>query len=226
MASEVDICNLALANLGDTATVSSINPPDASAQAQHCARFYPAARNAMLELYNWNFAVKRIALAEVANPSTTWLYAYAAPAGEVNMISVLPADALDDYVASYPPPDSTDYPPSYVPAQTPLQIQTQPYTVEIDGNGNTIILTNVPNAVLRYSIIVTDASKFSPLFVVALGWLLASMLAGPLIKGDMGAAQAQRCLSMWKVFESEAEASDAGHGKINVQPVTPWMAGR
>ena len=33
MASEVDICNLALAHLGDAATVSSINPPEGSIQA-------------------------------------------------------------------------------------------------------------------------------------------------------------------------------------------------
>ena len=36
MASDVQICNIALAHLGDTATVASINPPEGSAQAEHC----------------------------------------------------------------------------------------------------------------------------------------------------------------------------------------------
>ena len=50
MASEVDICNLALGHLGDNATVASLNPPEGSVQAQHCARFYPIARDALLEM--------------------------------------------------------------------------------------------------------------------------------------------------------------------------------
>ena len=58
MASEVDICNLALGHLGDNATVSSISPPEGSAQAEHCARFYPIARDALLEMHNWNFAMR------------------------------------------------------------------------------------------------------------------------------------------------------------------------
>ena len=45
MASDVDVCNLALAHLGDEATVASISPPEGSAQAGHCARFYPMARD-------------------------------------------------------------------------------------------------------------------------------------------------------------------------------------
>ena len=37
-----------LGHIGDAATVSSINPPEGSAQAEHCARFYPIARDALL----------------------------------------------------------------------------------------------------------------------------------------------------------------------------------
>ena len=56
MASVVDICNLALAHIGDDATVSSIDPPEGSAQAEHCKRFYAIARDTMLQMHNWNFA--------------------------------------------------------------------------------------------------------------------------------------------------------------------------
>ena len=45
MATEVDICNLALAHLGDDATIASIKPPEGSAQAEKSARFYPIARD-------------------------------------------------------------------------------------------------------------------------------------------------------------------------------------
>ena len=63
MASEVEICNLALSHLGDTATVASSDPPEGSAQAEHCARFYPIARDALLEMQNWKFATRRATLA-------------------------------------------------------------------------------------------------------------------------------------------------------------------
>ena len=63
MSSVIDICNLALSHLGDTATVASIDPPEGSAQAEHCSRFYPVARDAMLELFNWKFATRRATLA-------------------------------------------------------------------------------------------------------------------------------------------------------------------
>ena len=46
MASVADICNMALGHLGDSATVASIDPPEGSAQAEHCARFYPMVRDA------------------------------------------------------------------------------------------------------------------------------------------------------------------------------------
>ena len=69
MASEVDICNLALAHLGDSATVASINPPEGSAQAEMCQRFYPIARDSLLEMHNWGFATRRKALAQLNNTS-------------------------------------------------------------------------------------------------------------------------------------------------------------
>lgn len=224
MASAVDICNLALANLGDTATVSSISPPEGSAQAQHCARFYPIARNALLEMASWDFATTRAVLAQLDNTWSEWQYAYAMPTGVLSVISVLPPDADGDYSQQFSPQSfhsrfgdngllGTVYTPQW-------------YTVEVNGNGQQIILTNQACAVLRYTAMVTDTSKFSPLFVVALSWLLASMLAGPLINGDAGAVQAKQCLQMFQVFEAQAEASDANQRRITLQQAVPWMVGR
>ena len=65
MASAVDICNLALSRIGDIASVQSIDPPEASAQAIHCARFYPVARDSMLERHPWGFATLRKTLKSI-----------------------------------------------------------------------------------------------------------------------------------------------------------------
>lgn len=225
MASEVSICNLALANLGDTAIVSSITPPDGSAQAQHCSRFYPIARNALLEMATWGFATKRTTLALLENDSAQWLYAYGVPAQTLNLIAVIPPDAPDDYSAELsgqvrcvPGQAFNDHTADYyVP---------QPYASEIRDDGQQVIRTNVENAVLRHTILLTDTTKFTPLFVVALGYLLSSMLAGPLMKGEAGATESKRCLAMFQAFEAQAEASDANQQKTNVRQVVPWIARR
>ena len=69
MASAVDICNLALARLGDSATVASIDPPEGSAQSEHCARFYPLARRQIFEAHNWSFLIRREKLAPLHQES-------------------------------------------------------------------------------------------------------------------------------------------------------------
>jgi len=224
----VDICNLALSHLGDTATVASIDPPEQSIQAQLCARFYPQARNTMLEMASWGFATRRIALALYStNPSTTWLYCYAAPGDMLNALAVIAGDAADDYSqAFYPPaqfpyPQGTTMPPGlsvYVP---------QPYSQERSPDGRTeLILTNVVNAVLRYISYATDTTQYSWLFTQALSYLLASMLAGPLIKGQEGAQAGAQMLSFFKAWSGDAEAGDANQRKITVIQSVPWIARR
>lgn len=216
MATEVDICNLALANLGDNATVASINPPEGSAQAEHCARFYPIARDALLEMHAWGFATKRVQLALLASGWPEWDYGYAQPSDAINIIAVLPSDATDDYSqASASVPVSAGG--SYVP---------QAYSCEINTAGVPVILTDQINAVLRYTASVTDPANFSPLFTTALSWMLASMLAGPLLKGEAGAAESKRCLAAAMQLLSQAVESDASQRRINPAHRVQWIAGR
>lgn len=226
MASDVQICNLALSHIGDTASVSSIDPPEGSVQAEHCANFYPVARKACLEESSWGFSTTRAILAEVTNTWPEWQYAYAMPPNVINVLAVLPQDAPDDYEASYPPPDDQHFPPGYIPTPGPSFYTPQTYTVEIDSSGNQIILTNCPNAHLRYTTDVTDSTKFSPMFVMALSYLLASMLAGPIIKGQEGSQKAAEMLTLYETWRQKAEASDANQRRITPTPVTTWIAGR
>lgn len=176
MASVPDICNLSLGHLGDQATVASISPPDGSTQAAHCARLYPIARDMILEAHTWGFATVRVAAAPVTNPLTSWRYAYALPANCLKIVSVLPPAVLDD---------DTD---------------TQAFVVEQDGSGNGVVYTNVQQATLRYIVRVTDTTKFSTAFVVALSLLLGSLLAGPVLKGKVGT---QAMSSLKQAYESE-----------------------
>lgn len=227
MASVVDICNLALAHLGDTATVASIDPPEGSAQAEHCQRFYPIARDSLLEMHMWNFSTVRANLALLNITMPEWAYIYAAPNDMLQAISVLPPEASDDYSARIMPVDAYGYttiqnlPFNWAGTYTP-----QPFAMETSSDGTQVICTDQQNAVLRYTKLVTDTSQFSPLFTMALSWHLASMLAGPIIKGDVGAAEAKRCAQMMMVYLSQAEQSDANQRNIKPNQIVGWMAGR
>ena len=201
MASEVDICNLALARLGDNATVASIDPPEGSAQAEHCARFYAVARDSLLEMHAWKFATRRVLLAKLTVESWDWAFAYAEPTGALKLLGVLSATASNDD-------------------------ETQPYEAESDATGAAIILTNQESASLRFVARVTDTTKFSPLFVDALAWLLASYLAGPVLKGDAGAAMAKTCLQSFMLAFSNAKVSDANQRKVRPEHTPAWIAGR
>ena len=192
MATEVDICNLALAHLGDDATIASLNPPEGSAQAEKAARFYPIARNTLLEVHTWNFAAKRGNLALTANTLDQWDYAYVAPADMMTPVAVISPTAQNDYATRM---SSGDTPGGITSNYSPTIVAGQ-YTPQQFAVEGTLIYTNQENAMLRYQAAVTDASAFSPLFVITLSWHLASMLAGPVIKGDQGAAEAKRCTQM------------------------------
>lgn len=202
MATEIDICNLALSRLGDSATVASIDPPEGSPQASHCARFYPLARNTMLDRHPWSFCTTRAALALLsATPTSGWQYAYARPSNAVNILAIQRPGASDDF-------------------------DPQAFETEALADGTDVIYSNTEGAVCRYTVHVTDTAKFQPLFIEALTWLLASHLAGPVLKGDKGAAASVKCYQMFEAMLSRAIASDAAQRKVTPPHNVAWMSGR
>ena len=201
MASEIDIANLALAHLGDDASVASIDPPEGSSQAEHCARFYPIARDSMLESHDWNFTIRRKTLAQLDVSSFNRQFAYQKPADAIRIIQVLPA-------ASSTENDGVEY------------------ELSNTEDGTELILTDLEDATVRYTTRVSDTTKFSPLFVDALSWLLAAHLAGPVIKGDMGIAEAKRATQMYLLLLSEAKRSDANQRNAPPEHTPEWVSGR
>ncbi len=231
MASDVDIVNLALSRLGDDATVSSLDPPEGSAQAEHCAIFYPIARDSLLELHNWKFATKRIALAPVDLPDNAgWAYAYAEPADCIQVISVIPPSAPSNYAAqlgNIPAYSAVnDYSSVESSAFSKTFYMPQDFEIESDEDGNNIILTDQPEASGRFIKRVIDTTRFSPLFVDALGWYLASVLAGPMLKGDVGAAEGKRCLQIAMSLLPKAATSDTNQRQVNPTQNVPWIGNR
>lgn len=162
MASEVSICNLALSHIGDEATVASIDPPEGSAQAEHCQTYYPIARDTVLESHAWRFATRRMSLVELSeDPPDNWGFVYAYPNNCLTPLAVLMPGEADDSAG-------------------------QDFVCEILADETQVIYTNIEDAVLRFVTRVEDTTKYSTLFVNAVARLLASYLAGPVIKGETG----------------------------------------
>jgi hypothetical protein len=223
MASEVDICNLALSHLGDDATVSSINPPEGSAQAEHCARFYPLARDIALESHEWGFATRRANLALLADtPPPGFNFVYQAPNNCRNII-----DLIDPVAVTLYPVDERACAANWV--GTALPTEPIPYEMETNADGVSVIYTNLENATVRFVASITDTTKFSAQFVDAISWLLAAYLAGPVIKGDAGAAMAKAMMQGFLTSMSLAKTSDANNRRRSVaqsQRQAAWIASR
>lgn len=201
MSSEVDICNLALSRLGDEATVSSIDPPEGSAQADHCARFYSIARNALLEMHDWSFSKYRRTLALKTTDVSGWDYVYAYPADCIKITAVLPAESRTD-------------------------ASTEEYEITLDTDGLRCIRTNLEDATIVYQRLVTDTNRFSFLFTDALAWLLAAYLAGTVYKGKTGAEMTQNMMNGFRLTFAQATMSDANQKHHDTEQTPSWIGAR
>lgn len=201
---DVDLANLALSHLGDDATVSQLDPPEGSVQAEHCARFLPIARDSLLELHAWKFATRRaIPALRDDQTSSAWRYVYQEPNNIIRVLSILPEGYTRDSDGA-----------------------AVEFDCESDDDGNGLILTNTPNATVRGVFRVTNPARFTPLFVDTLGWMLASYVAGPLLKGETGASEAVRCWQVAMTLFARASGSSAGQAHHTMRHVAPWVADR
>lgn len=227
MASEIDICNAALSLLGDNATVASINPPEGSAQAAHCKRFYPMARDQLVQMHPWNFATKKAAGSLITSTNSAWQYSYAKPNNALFVFAVLPPGALDDYSQPIPGATRVDNTGAiYTPFPYMPMYQTMPFAMELNDADTEVIFTNQEGAYIRYIQRTTDAGRFPPLFVTALSRLLAHFLAGPVIKGDVGMKVGVEMLKLATQQFAIAAANDCRQRQVNPVHNVPWITGR
>lgn len=185
MASKVELWNMALSHIGHKARIT--DPDEATAEANYCRIFYPAALGVTLERFAWSFATRRKILAEVDNPVDHWMFAYALPNLCVAPRAVLPPECTDDSFE-------------------------QPFALESTEAGDLILYTNQEDAVLRYTALAEDTTKFTPMFVMALSYDLAALLVGPIPKD---AKLKQVMTQSAAYYTGLAEASDANRGQTS-----------
>ena len=150
MASQTEICNLALSFLG-AGTI--VNLTDANTKAQVLNAEYAIVRDAELRKHVWRFSIARTSLAALVT----------APAnGPYTQEFQLPVDCLRILMVgdSWPGADMSDY-------------RTGPSTDDYVAEGDKI-LSNLPAPLsLRYVKKITDTGLFDSAFTVAFAAMLA-----------------------------------------------------
>ena len=86
---DIDICNRALSRLGTRATIAALD--ENSAEARTASIWYAATRDVLLRSHDWNFARRRVVLAEQGTAPTGWTFRYAFPTDCVRLLRLASA---------------------------------------------------------------------------------------------------------------------------------------
>lgn len=170
MAALIDLCNRALAQIaaGQIADFS-----EGSMEAREVSRFASPLLLEVADWAEWQWMIKRQALASVANDRPAeWLYAYAEPADLAQPLGLrqVEDDATDLPIAGpYPFPQQDAMPLAYL-------------------HEGSRIYANVPTATLIYARSTLEAGDMPPLVARAFELELAARIALP-IKKDAKVAQ-------------------------------------
>ena len=189
MASEVEICNMALGHI----RAGEINSLDESSQqARKCKLMYPILRDQLLEDSPWQFASAVKPLSELDSTFFNWAHVYQYPYDCLRVNRIIPNvekinsdnTGLRDYGEDWRNPDFSEF--------TEYKVYNQ--------NGNQIICSNHPELRIDYRVKVTDPNLFSINFTLALSHLLAAEMAIPLAGVELGVPLSQTSLGKYRYY--------------------------
>lgn len=197
---QVTICNFAISLTGQGKLISSINDP--SAEARACNLHYQQSLFELLGEYSWRFATKKAALALIRSFENTpadaggiivprpWLYEYAMPTDLIK-VRRLPNGARHDSYENLVEFEIGD-------------------GVDLNGNPARIIYSNRPCAWGQYVFQSLDPTRYPPLFIKALYYLLGSKIAPSMTqKADIEDGFLQK----YAIFRDKAIAEDLRQGE-------------
>ena len=207
MASKVEICNLALQNIGEE-YITSLS--ESTPNAIECNLRFDTVRRSLLAMHPWNFAMKRVALsASTTAPAFTYTYSYPLPADFLMMVMTEQQELSQGNFYTLPDPNKVSVGDSFL---------ADKYTIE-DGN----LLSNSSGVKILYVFDQTDTSQYSGPFVNLLSYYLAAHIAYR-IKGDGNLQQ-----SLMSVFETklrEFKTLDSQQGVPTRIKRSNWLAAR
>lgn len=196
MASKIGIINMALGWLG-APPIASIT--EARPEARYADQYWDLAVEQCLRDHRWNFAQRRVRLAEIDAPEgyeATYEYAYA-----------IPSDCLHAHTMLDSSGEKMDF----------------ELTLAADGSTR-IMLTNAYQAFLSYTARISDTALFDPTFSRAVARRLAADLAVPLLKNN--AQKVQEAETLYTGAIRQAMLADAKEGRPELTPESEWITAR
>lgn len=199
MASVIEICNVALSRLGNSRSINSLT--EQSKEADVCSLHFEPARDAVLSDFDWNFARKRLALADTGSPPPDWQFAYRYPTDCMRIISIMlpgmrnpPARCRVDYEVGA--------------------------DAELSGK---LIYTDQQDAWLMYVGLVTDPNMFDALFRDAMAWRMASEIGMSLSSAPQ---LVQNALTMYSQIIRSAGSRSMNESQEPQEPQSEFTAAR
>lgn len=186
--SDVQICNMALADIGSSRTIANLET-EKTQEANVCNLFFEPMRDAVLRDFPWPFAQRYIELAEVeTDPNTDWGFSYRYPSDAIRIIRIVLESGRYER-------DRADFEVANDVTET---------------SGGKIIFTDIENAVVQYTLKFTNPALFDPDFGSALSLRLASRIAKPLGRKDSDRREAF-ALYLAEIDAARATAVNEGH---------------
>lgn len=204
---DVDICNLALGRVGVDKTILAFT--EQSKEARNCRRFYPLARDEVLEKVVWPFTVRIQALAPlpVGTILPGWGFQFQAPADMLTALEVSHSAEVSSLAGYY-----ADCCGPWMPARAARYAFRKAQSA--DGTA-TAILCNMDAPYLVYSARIEDTAQYSALCVSAIADRLAMELAMPMTVDPRWFQVAQQRFvntfadAAMRAFEQEVHGPDA-----------------
>lgn len=171
MATQLDICNMAIRNLGVSSQIADLTN-ERSKEAQACRLFYPQVLDEVLRDAPWPFATRVTLLAQVAEePTSEWLFSYRYPANCLTIRRILPESQLR--VSMF---NATEI-------RYPALFPRIDFRIARDDDGLLVYSqTDAPYA--EWTERVEDPTQYPPDFTSALAWKLSFYIAPSVAGGD------------------------------------------
>lgn len=207
MPSEVEICNLALANIR-AASINSLT--ETSLQAQICALKYPFCRDFMLENAPWNFAHRFKPLALLTDEIFNYAYVYQYPSDclRVNHLVLNFAEVEAQSAGLRSRFFDSEFPRPNLKRQVKYEI----FNIGTGTAGNRVIAANESELRIDYRAKIEDPNLFSFEFVMALSHFLAAEIALPIIGVEMGRQVRSDSIQLYQEYVDAASQSDLNEG--------------
>ena len=158
MTTLVELYNMSISHLGIGQEVAT--ETERSQEAKACQRFWDVCRQATLRDFKWPFARKVATLALIEeNPNDNWSYSYRYPTDCVGGERIVNGSRNED------------------------RQSLVTFDIGKDDAGLTV-LTDQSNAVLEYTMDVSDLTTWPPDAILAASFRLASLICPRLTKGD------------------------------------------